>query len=273
MKTKWIYILAYPILHLLFGKQYIIIIHGGGMMPWKWKFPFKLFFKRAKAIFGVSKVICTEYQKRTNVVINYFPPLIPFETAVEDKSLLRKINSFNEEDKIFLIVGSLKKIKNPMIVIEALGALDKSFLIKEKVRVLFAGEGPLKEELEKLVYINGLQEFVSLLGNVPRDKINEYYKLSDYYIISSDFEGTPISMLEAMYNKLVIIGSNAVGINNIIKESDGGFLFDNSNPRELKKIIIDVIINDQSEKRNNAYNFFNNNFKYTNLINDFLAKI
>jgi glycosyltransferase involved in cell wall biosynthesis len=273
MKTKWIYIITYPLLNIFFCRKYIIIIHGGGMMPWSWRWPYNFFFKQAKTIFGVSNAICNEYYKRTGVVINYLPPLIPFKIASKHKLLLRKTYNLNADEKIFLIVGSLKKIKNPLVAIEALGLICNRVLNKEKVRLLIAGEGPLKDQIVKIINKKGLQDFVCLLGNVPREMISEYYKLSDYYIICSDFEGTPISLLEAMYNKLVIIGSNAPGINNIVADSGGGFLFNNSNPIELKEIMIDVIHNDHTLKRNNAYNYFIKNFEYTKLTNEFYSKI
>ncbi len=223
MRTKWYYMIMYPLLNIFFNKKYVIVIHGGSMMPWKWKYPFNLFFKKAKTIFGVSQIICEEYYKRTNIKIKYLPPLIPFEISIKEKPFLRKKYSLNEESKVFLIVGSLKELKKPLIVLEALDKIDKTFLRKQKVCVLFAGDGPLKNKMETFIRDKGLLDFVQLLGNIPRERINEYYKLSDYYIISSDFEGTPISMLEAMYNKLCIVGSNAKGINNIIKDSAGRF--------------------------------------------------
>ena len=54
-------------------------------MSWKWKFPYKLYFKRAKAIVGVSDIICNEYKKRTGLDIIYIPPLIPFKKTIGKK--------------------------------------------------------------------------------------------------------------------------------------------------------------------------------------------
>ena len=259
----------YPLLNIVLNKKYVIVIHGGGMMPWKWKYPFNLFFKRAKTIFGVSQTICKEYTTRSNTKIHYLPPLIPFELAKKDKNSLRKEYNFIDMAKIFLIVGSLKDLKKPLIVLEALDKIDKVFLRKQNIRILYAGDGVLKNKMKIFIKEKGLSEYVHLLGNIPRDKINAYYKLSDFYIISSDFEGTPISMLEAMYNKLCIIGSDVKGVNNIINDSDGGFLFDNTNALELSNIMINVINYNHLEKRDNAYRFFNQHFNYLKLVDAF----
>jgi glycosyltransferase involved in cell wall biosynthesis len=273
MKTKWYYIIMYPLLNVFLNKKYVIIIHGGGMMQWKWKLPFKLFFKKAKAIFGVSQTICQEYNKRTDLTIQYLPPLIPFVLSTKDKPALREEYKIAKDSKIFLVVGSLKKIKRPMVVLEALNKIDKAFLKNQKVCVLFAGDGDLKNKMKDFLNQNNLVAYVQLLGNIPRDKVNEYYKLSDYYIMSSDFEGTPISMLEAMYNKLCIIGSNAKGINNIINDSNGGFLFNNTNALELSQIMTKVISDEYPEKRENAYHFYNKLFSYTSMVNKFYSNI
>jgi glycosyltransferase involved in cell wall biosynthesis len=273
MKTKWYYIIAFPLLKIFFNKKYTIIIHGGGMMKWKWEFPFKLYFKNARVVFGVSLRICEEYFRRTNVEINYLPPLIPFQESKKEKITIREIYNIKEDSKVFLIVGSLKELKRPMVVLEAFNELGLDVLRKNEICVFFAGNGPLKGKMEDYIKKNHLEKHIKLLGNVPRERINEFYKLSDYYIISSDFEGTPISMLEAMFNKLLIIGSNAPGIGNIIKDSEGGFLFKNDNPKNLSLIIKKVIIHDFIDERENAFRFFINNFSYQQVLRKFISKI
>ena len=116
-------------------------------MPWKWKFPYKLYFNRAKVIIGVSDVICKEYQKRTGINIIKIPPLIPFQKSPELKENLRDRYKIARKRKIFLYVGSLKEIKRPDVIVKAIRIVGKEYLIKHNVLMLFAGDGTMKFEL------------------------------------------------------------------------------------------------------------------------------
>jgi glycosyltransferase involved in cell wall biosynthesis len=266
MKTKWYHVIIYPFLAFIWHKQYIIIIHGGGMMPWKFKTPYRWYFKKAKKVFGVSEVICKEYKQRTRINVAYLPPLIPFTISVDSKERLRKEYGFNENEHIFLSVGSLKSLKKPMTTLLAAKYLGTDFLKENNIRFVFAGDGPLKVEMQNFIQQHSLTAFITLLGNVPREKIHKVYKLSDSYIISSDFEGTPISMLEAMANNLLIIGSDVPGINNILMQSDLGFLFDRYNPKELAGIIRSSVSKNWKNKKANAKIFYTTHFSYENIL-------
>lgn len=267
MKTKWYYIVIYPLLAAVLNKNYIIIIHGGGMSPWKFKLPYRWYFKKARKVFGVSEAICKEYTGRTGVKLEYLPPLIPFSKSISSKEKLRQKHDFNEDENIFLAVGSLKNLKRPFAALYAAKYLGSDFLKKHKLKFIFAGDGPLKKEMQSFIQSNQLSEHISLLGNVPREKIHEFYQLSDNYIISSDFEGTPISMLEAMANRLLVIGSNAPGINNILSQGDMGYLFDNDAPEELAKIIESVVFESTELKKQNALEFYHSNFSFETMLN------
>ncbi len=267
-RTAWYYIIIYPILNVLISKEYIIVIHGGGLMPWKWKFPYQIYFKKALAVIGVSDVICAEYKKRTGVSIIHIPPLVPFQVALGSKKELRDKYKINRNKKVFLYVGSLKELKRPDIIVKAFNILGKKYLTKQKILVVFAGDGILKNELIQYCQKEGLEDFFLFKGNVARDQVNEYYKMSDFYIISSDYEGTPISMLEAMFNKLPIIASNVLGINSVI-DKERGILFDNKDVKSLTSAIEQLLDDNEFTKRisENSYNFFNKNYSYNRMIN------
>ncbi len=61
----------------------------------------------------------------------------------------------------------------------------------------------------------------------------EILKIADIYVIPSLFEGTSLSLLEAMFNGLPIIGSDARGINSMIVAGKNGVLFETGNATDL----------------------------------------
>jgi glycosyltransferase involved in cell wall biosynthesis len=232
-RSRWFYWIYYPILKKLFGFRYTIIIHGGGLTKWRFKAPFKWFFKNANHVIGISERIQTEYLSRTGVDVKFMPPLIPFLLSDLSKSDARKKFNIDNQAIVILQVGSLKKLKHPETTIQALAELSGNKGISPNTMLLFAGDGPQRPELEEMVENLGISNQVKFLGNVARNEIKDVYKLADYYVIASDFEGTPLSMLEAMANKTPVLASNAPGINAIIEHNKNGLLFTIGNGKEL----------------------------------------
>ena len=263
--------LIYPFqfFHFLFKVQYIIVIHGGGMYPWKRVFFQKMFFNNASDIVAVSEPIKLEYEKRTGRSIKLIPPLIPFEIAKESKEKLRKNYNFSDNDLIIIFVGSLKKIKGCESLLEAFIKLGHDYIKNNHLKLVFIGDGPLKTQLNESVRKNNYQDYVRFMGNIPHEKVNEIYKIPDVYVISSLFEGTPLSLLEAMFNSLPIIGSNVKGINNLIKHGNNGLLFKAEDYNDLKNNIKYFVQNREEciKLGIRANETYMKNFSYENMIN------
>ncbi len=87
--------------------------------------------------------------------------------------------------------------------------------------------------LEARVQEHGLAGQVTFLGTVPHEQVPEILKIADIYVIPSLFEGTSLSLLEAMFNGLPIIGSDTRGINSMIVPGKNGVLFETGNATDL----------------------------------------
>lgn len=238
------------------------------MSKWKWKYPFLKLFQKATDVIGISDRICTEYSNRTGVNIKQLLPLIPFEKSLIEKEKLKNKWNIKKEEKIFLIVGSIKPLKNPDTVVSAAEILGIEFLKENKIKFVFAGNGILLPEIKSRVEMLKFENYFKFLGNIPRNLISEIYGMSDVYIINSDFEGTPLSLLEAIYNKLSIIAADSPGINNVIKHGFNGDLYKTKDPKELAKSIkASLSINNILIE--NATQTLEKDFDYDKMINEY----
>jgi glycosyltransferase involved in cell wall biosynthesis len=93
------------------------------------------------------------------------------------------------------------------------------------MHLIIAGKGDMESEIREKITNYKLSDYIKMAGNVQRDKIPDYYGAADVYIIASDYEGTSLSLLEAMFNKLIIIGSDASGINKMLKHGKNALLY------------------------------------------------
>lgn len=157
----------------------------------------------------------------------------------EDVERLRT-NYLKGKELAISAIGALDQIKDYDNMLEAFSlAADKS----SKVKLLIAGDGPEKEHLQSKVLALGLEKRVYFLGGLEEKKRNALLYLTDIFINSSESEGCPTSLLEAMYFEKPIIATAAGGIPEIIKHSESGLLVPPKRPRQLAEAILDLAKN------------------------------
>jgi len=189
--------------------------------------------------------------------------------AAAKKGELRKNFNIGEDKKILLSVGRLEKEKGFDRLIDAFGQLCRDDLI-----LIIAGDGSLKRELDDRINNLGLTEKVFLAGNATREKIWNFYKDADAFILLSYSEGNPTVFREAMYMGVPVIGSKIDGIIEFIgADGDKGFLWDekegiNKLEEKISKSVNNLKEVEEIKKRAKSYIEENINNEY--IINDFL---
>jgi glycosyltransferase involved in cell wall biosynthesis len=245
MHSSWYNWFIILLLKKSFNIPYTITIHGGKPRWWKLNWLYNKFFRNASAIIGVSEKIKKEYESYLNLPVYLIPSDIPLK---KDSSFFEKYASklnLQENTKLFLSVGSIKKIKNPFCILKAINHLGVEFLEKNRIKFVFAGNGNLFNDCIEFVNSKGLNNYVYFIGNVKREELPSLYNISYAYIIASEYESNSISTLEAVYNKVPIIASKVRALNSIYK-SDEVLFFDYDNSRELSDLIKKILNNKQN---------------------------
>jgi glycosyltransferase involved in cell wall biosynthesis len=91
------------------------------------------------------------------------------------------------------------------------------------------GDGPERPHLEDRVAARGLGEKVIFLGQVP--DIASALERFDVFVLTSRYEGLPISLLEAMSTGLPVVGTAVGGIPEAVEEGVSGFLVERQENR------------------------------------------
>ncbi|MEP5760206.1 MAG: glycosyltransferase [Litoreibacter sp.] len=124
------------------------------------------------------------------------------------ESICPPIMAYRDLPTIKLVtVGRLSSEKNQARLIEAFSQARKDGL---DVVLFIAGDGPLRELLMRLIQKLGVSDHVFLLGQV--DNPIPLIKAADYFVLSSDYEGQPMTLLEALTLGTHCIGTDIPGI-------------------------------------------------------------
>ena len=220
------YALIFPYFFSLIGRPYVLMIHGGGMKQWKPISLYRRLFDRATHVIAVSDLMKDEYMRRYSRDIVKLAPLLPPNRDLTEKCEARRQLHLSLSSIVILYVGSLKKIKNPELLTNALNILGAEFLQENEVEVLVVGSGPERDDLEEFCARNCLSSFVHFCGLVKHEEVGHYYSASDIFVITSRYEGNSMSMIDAINYQLPIIGTNVPGICNIIVNNESGLLVD-----------------------------------------------
>jgi colanic acid/amylovoran biosynthesis glycosyltransferase len=95
------------------------------------------------------------------------------------------------------------------------------------------GEGPSRPALEKLIGERGLSAQVQLSGACNHDKVVDFYRISDAFILGSFAEGIPVVLMEAMAMELPCIATWIAGIPELIDNGVDGLLVPPADPVAL----------------------------------------
>ena len=145
-------------------------------------------------------------------------------------------------DKIitFLFVGRLSAEKRPDRFVRFAAALVEKFPVRT-VRFRIAGDGARRNEIEEQARKHALlRNKIEFLGECER--MSEIYRQADVLVLTSDYEGTPNVILEAMAHALPVIATNVGGVPEILNESRG-FLVDSDDEKCLVKAASELVEN------------------------------
>jgi L-malate glycosyltransferase len=130
-------------------------------------------------------------------------------------------SSDGEEPTYDLVsVGRLVPRKQPADIIHALARLHGR---GRRATAAIVGEGPLEPELRRLARELGVEDNVAFLGF--RHDVDAIYRRARVFVLTSESEGLPISMLEAMSAQVSPVVSNVGEIGGFLRDGEDGYLF------------------------------------------------
>ncbi len=138
-------------------------------------------------------------------------------------------------DGIFTLlnVGRMTNQKNQKLLIKALSIVDRDFQLN------IVGAGVLKSDLERLASELGIADKVNFIE--AQSDISKWYLEAHLFILSSIYEGLPLSVIEAMSVGVPVISTNVSGVSEAVVDGKTGFLVPRNDYSSLAEKITMVI--------------------------------
>ncbi len=265
-----------PLILLILFKydtKFILRISGLPKLNFLRKFLWKNIAKK------IYMVTCPSEQTKKNLLdANIFSKekvKVIYDPILNIKNIKNKIseneNLIKNKKKYFLNIGRLTKQKNQTLLIDTFSNLIKR---DKNIFLYIAGDGEQKKFLKKKILNHNLQGNIFLLGYCKN--IFPLIKNSRAVISASLWEDPGAVMVEAAYCNKIVISSNCPnGPEEFLNNGQGGYLFQNNNPKDLEAKINNFLTDKEdikfkktiiSKKNSKNYSLFRHYLKLNKIL-------
>lgn len=153
---------------------------------------------------------------RVHLLYNSFAPAncVNYRLTEETEYDVDKGESF-----VFCTVGRCVKVKNFPLYLRAAARICEKY---DTARFWLIGDGEVLESCKALAQELGISSRVRFWGH--RDDVDVALSRADVYVQSSDSEGTPNTVLEAMRASRPIVTTNNTDLSVIVKDAQSGYV-------------------------------------------------
>lgn len=159
-----------------------------------------------------------------------------------------------KNDSILEVVScsNVYKLKRINLIIDILRSLSQNY----RIHWTHIGDGPLLSDVKN--YFSSLENSnftASFLGQKTQEEIANFYEMNyvDFFINTSEYEGLPVSIMEAFSYGIPAVATNVGGTREIVNETNGILIDKEFNPVEISKEIMALIETKGKQHRINAY--------------------
>lgn len=154
------------------------------------------------------------------------------------KDETRFFPSFSPRNIDLILVARLSQVKRVDIFLEAIRETTK---IVPDVRATIVGDGPLKSSLQMIAQELGISENVAFVGH--KDNVEVWLRDAKIFVLTSDSEGLPLSLIEAMMCGLPVIAPNVGDVADLLENGVTGYLVAEHSPLAFARYFVKLLTN------------------------------
>lgn len=144
----------------------------------------------------------------------------------------------------FVCVGRLCEQKGQALLLDAWAQLmGRGY----DAKLILAGDGPMRPEIEKKRADLGLEDSIEITGWISSDEVKHHIAASTALLLPSFAEGLPVVIMEAMAQHRPALSTYVAGIPELVRPAETGWLIPAGNVDALVDMLQNVVTADQAE--------------------------
>lgn len=192
----------------------------------------KWIYRRCDCFVCQTKAVRNFYSDARVPKVSIIPNPVVSYPVLDDKDYRKQYGRF------VVAIGRLDRQKNYGMLIDAFAASITKVAFTYKLLII--GDGVLRADLQKKINALGMQEYVLLLGR--KSNVQDYIAYAEFFVMSSDYEGMPNALLEAMNGNLPVICTDIrTGAAKDLIDDSNGYLVAAGDAKEMSKALISMM--------------------------------
>ncbi len=167
-----------------------------------------------------------------------------YRSVPDDDQELRRELGFDPEHIVVGTLSSMKPQKAPLDFVRAAAAAHAR---DDRLRFVFAGDGVLRDEVERLVGELGMGSVFRLCG--WRRDVTRLLAAMDLFVLTSLFEGLPRAVLQAMAAGVPVVATAVDGTPEVVSHNETGLLVPPSRPGAVAEAILTLVADEALRSR------------------------
>ena len=173
-------------------------------------------------------------QRKTKIIYN------PTPVKKEDRGLALR----TKKQDLVVCVARMMPVKDPFVLLSAFEMFHKRF---PSYRMVWFGEGKIRDEMERWITNRGLEDCVQMPGT-RKDIIHEIAS-AKMFVMTSKYEGMPNALIEAMSIGLPCICTKIAGAEELIETEKNGILVPVGGVKECCKAMTRIAEDEEYAER------------------------
>ena len=189
-----------------------------------------------------------EYEKEIFSNINKKSKIEIIRNGVNLETLVSKQNfreKYQIDSKFILFVGRFSRSKGIETLIHSLNKIKNEKEILDTKLVIMGVDFGFEKEMEGLIQKLNLSDKILVIKNPPREDVISAYGESEFLVLPSQWELSPLVPLESFAFKKPVISTRSHGIPFTVKDGKTGILVEPENADKLSKAITKLLLDDK----------------------------
>ncbi len=216
--------------------------------------------------------VANEYEKEIFAKIQPTSKIEVVRNGINLAMIKTKTNNFKKKHGIplpfVLFIGRFSKIKGIDILLHAIKILKDEPDLKNISFVIMGVDFGFQNQMIQMIDDFGIKEKIHVITNPSRDDVIAAYGESEFLVLPSRWELSPLTPLEGFAFKKTVISSDIHGIPYTLNKDENCILVEVENYKELANSIIELIVNKEKRTRLgiSGYNIVNSELNSRTMV-------